>query len=219
VLALEAEKHTGPEGEVVALDNNEGMLAVARRKSSAIEWRQGSAESLPFQDGRFDAVVSQFGLMFFEDKRQAVDEMARVLEPGGRLAVAVWGKLADTPGYAAVTRILGQLFGQETADALRAPYSLGDEGLLMSLFHVDGLKDVKITTLQGKAVFPSLHSWMYTDVKGWTLADVLDDEQFGQLLRSAEEKLTEFVDANGQVSFDAPAHIVSATKTLIETAV
>jgi ubiquinone/menaquinone biosynthesis C-methylase UbiE len=62
------------------------MIAVARRKSPDIEWRIGQAEAMPFAEGAFDAVVSQFGLMFFEDRIGAITEMWRVLRPGGRLS-------------------------------------------------------------------------------------------------------------------------------------
>lgn len=57
---------------------------------------------LPFDGDSFDAVVSQFGLMFFEDRPLALREMMRVLRPGGHLAVAVWDTLENTPGYTAM---------------------------------------------------------------------------------------------------------------------
>jgi SAM-dependent methyltransferase len=91
ILARTIAERLGAKGSVVGLDLNEGMLQVAKRKAPAIEWRQGRAESLPFEAHSFDATVSQFGLMFFEDRRAALQEMARVLKPGGHLAVAVWG--------------------------------------------------------------------------------------------------------------------------------
>src|SRR4051812_79747 len=65
VLACEVAARAGAAGEVVGLDVNPGMLAVARERSPAIAWHEGAAESLPFPDRSFDAVVSQFGLMFF----------------------------------------------------------------------------------------------------------------------------------------------------------
>jgi SAM-dependent methyltransferase len=92
------------------------MLAVARRKYPSIDWRDGRAESLPFADARFDAVLSQFGLMFFVDKVAALREMRRVLRPRGRLAVAVWDALEQSPGYAAFAALLQRLFGAATAD-------------------------------------------------------------------------------------------------------
>jgi ubiquinone/menaquinone biosynthesis C-methylase UbiE len=97
VLAREAAQRVAPRGAVTGLDRNEGMLAVARRAAPAVDWRVGRAESLPFADGAFAAVVSQFGLMFFEDRVAALKEMWRVLRPGRRLAVAVWDSLSAAP--------------------------------------------------------------------------------------------------------------------------
>jgi SAM-dependent methyltransferase len=212
VLARAAAACVGPTGAVVGLDINAGMLGVAGAQAPAIEWRQGRAEALPWGDSSFDAVVSQFGLMFFEDRTTALQEMMRVLRPGGRLAVAVWGSLGDTPGYAAMTELLQQLFGDQVAGALRAPFLLGDRQLLHSLFAEAGIAEAQITTHKGTARFPSLPAWVYTDIKGWTLADVLDDTQFEQLLQWAQEALHQFVRDDGTVVFDSPAHIVTATK-------
>src|SRR5690606_14251013 len=103
------------------LDRNEGMLAVARREAPGIEWRAGRAEALPFLDGAFDAVVSQFGLMFFEDRVAALREIWRVLRPGGRMALAVWDALDNIPGYAAMVVLRRRLFGDRIANELRAP--------------------------------------------------------------------------------------------------
>jgi ubiquinone/menaquinone biosynthesis C-methylase UbiE len=213
VLARAVAERVGSAGVVVGVDVNEGMLAVARRKAPAIEWKQGRAEALPFDSDSFDAVVSQFGLMFFEDRRAALQEMVRVVRPSGRLAVAVWDSLDHTPGYAAMTDLLQQLFGDQVAQALRAPYVLGDRERLRSLFAEAGISDAQITTQAGTARFPSIQSWIYTDIKGWTLADVLEDAQFDLLLKEAERVLRRFVTADGTVAFSAPAHIVTATKT------
>jgi ubiquinone/menaquinone biosynthesis C-methylase UbiE len=212
VLARAVADRVGSAGSVAGVDVNDGMLAVARRKAPAIAWKQASAEALPFDNDSFDAVVSQFGLMFFADRCAALKEMLRVVRPGGRLAVAVWDSLEHTPGYAAMTDLLQLLFGDQVADALRAPYVLGDRQLLRSLFAETGVPDAQITTQAGIARFPSIQSWVYTDIKGWTLADALDDAQFERLLTEAEQPLRPFVAADGTVAFSAPAHIVTATR-------
>jgi ubiquinone/menaquinone biosynthesis C-methylase UbiE len=212
VLAREAARRTAPGGKVTGLDCNPGMLAVAGRQAPGIEWTEGMAETLPFADGSFDAVVSQFGLMFFQDRVAALAEMRRVLKPGGRLAVAVWDSQDNTPGYRAMTELLARLFGEEAADALRAPYCLGDRQALASLFDDAGIADARIETLTGTAVFPSIEAWVHTDIRGWTLADRIDDRQFEQLQQEARFALQDFVDADGAVRFDHPAHIITAIR-------
>jgi ubiquinone/menaquinone biosynthesis C-methylase UbiE len=212
ILAREAAGVVGPGGTVAGVDINEGMLAVAQQKAPQIDWKVAPAESLPFESGSFDRVVSQFGLMFFEDPVQAIAEMVRVLRPGGTLAVAVWDRLEAAPGYEALARLLDELFGPEAAQSLHAPYALGNKQRLASLFAQGGLPQPALETIPGTARFPSLASWLYTDIRGWTLAGSIDDEGFARLSQIAQHRLAPFVRADGAVEFEAPAHIVAAAK-------
>lgn len=214
VVARALAARVGASGSVTGLDVNEGMLAVARQADSTIAWQWGVAETLPFEDGNFDAVVSQFALMFFDDKVTALAEMMRVLRPGGRLVVAVWHTLEHTPGYAAMVALLQKLFGAGPADALRAPYALGRPSVLRALFREASIRDFRISTGQGRARFPSLASWVHTDIKGWTLADMIDDVQMSRLLHEARVALKPFVMDDGRVEFSAPAHLVTAQKAV-----
>jgi demethylmenaquinone methyltransferase / 2-methoxy-6-polyprenyl-1,4-benzoquinol methylase len=83
-LAVEAERRGG---RVVGLDFSEQMLERARKKSGAIEWVQGDALALPFADGEFDAATVGFGVRNLADIEGGLRELARVLRPGGKLAV------------------------------------------------------------------------------------------------------------------------------------
>lgn len=207
-LARAALERVGADGSVVGLDINDQMLAVAQARMPAVEWRAGSAEALPFEDDSFDVVLSQFGLMFFEDRVAALREMGRVLGPRGRIAVAVWGSLADTPGYSAMVDLLQRMFGDDAANALRAPYVLGDPSTLVALFDEAGLPGADVSTQMGTARFPSIESWMFT-IRGWTLAYTFDETQYAQLLAEADRVLQSFVTTSGAVEFAAPAHIVT----------
>ncbi len=209
VLARSARDRVGAAGSVTGIDINDGMLAVARKRSPDIAWRTGDAGALPFVADTFDCVVSQFGLMFFPDRPRALREMRRVTRRNGRIAVAVWGALADTPGYAAMAALLLDLFGADVANSLAAPYALGDRDVLGSLCTEAGIHDAVIDTIVGRAQFASLDAWLYTDIRGWTLANVIDDADYARLSAAARERLSAFVDDAGAVSFDAPAHIVS----------
>ncbi len=213
VLALAALERVGPEGTVAGLDANPDMLSVARRKSTAIEWREGKAESLPYPDQSFDAVVSQFGLMFFDDRPAAFREMMRVLQPKGRLAVAVCDALDHSPGYAALARLLEKLFGDHVADAFRAPFVLGDPDKLRRICAAAELGNAKIARHNGSVRFASIASLVSTErACVWTLGGMLDDGQFATLLREAEQALKPFADKDGTSVFDMPALIVTADK-------
>lgn len=133
VLARELARRVCPKSSAVGLDLNADMLSVARSSAPEIEWCEASAEVMPFSDATFDSVLSQFGLMFFADRPAAIREMTRVLRPGGTIVIAVWDGLDNTPGYAAMTALLQHLFGDQTANALRAPYALGDINALRAM--------------------------------------------------------------------------------------
>lgn len=212
VLTREVFKRVDSDGSVVGLDINEGMLAVAKDRNSNIEWKKAAAESIPFEDETFDAVVSQFGLMFFADKNAAIKEMFRVLKSDGKLVIAVWDSLENAAGYKKVVEILDRLFGKETADALRSPYCLGNTEVLKTLFQQAEIPVVEIKKISGKVHFPSIESWIFMDIKGWTLADIINEDQYQHLLKEAEKELRSFVLENGSVEFEHPAYFIKAIK-------
>lgn len=214
VFARDAARRVGPEGFVAGVDPNPGMLVVAMRVAPELQWREAVAESLPYDDGMFDAVVSQFGLMFFSDRVIALREMMRVLAPGGRLTVAVWDSLDNIPAYAILVALIQHLVGKRAADALRAPFILGDPSALRDLFDRAGIRDAMVETHTGVARYPSIRSWVLTDVKGWfPLVDVvLDKAEYDTLANEAERALALFAAPNHAVEFPISVHIVSASK-------
>ncbi len=198
VLTLAVSEIVGPGGSVVGLDANPQMLAVARRKPVQTEWLEGMAEVLPLPNKSFDAVVSQFGFMFFEGKPQALREMMRVLRPGGRLAVAVCDAVENSPGYSAFTLLLDRLFGQQVGDAFRAPFSLGDAGQLREICREAGIDDAEIVQRNEKVRFESVDAMVSTErACVWTLGGVLTDEQFERLLKESEKALKPFATGGG----------------------
>jgi SAM-dependent methyltransferase len=214
VLAREISLRAGSTGRVAGLDPGPGMLAVARQRAPAVEWREGVAESLPFPSESFDAVVSQFGLMFFTDRRKAIGEMLRVLAPGGRLAVAVWDSLDHMPAYEAEVELLQRTAGQRAADALRAPFVLGDRAALAALFSAAGAASADIATQRGTARFPSIRSMVEADLRGWlpVVGVILTEPEIERVLREAEHALGAYVATDGRVTFDLSAHLVTARR-------
>jgi ubiquinone/menaquinone biosynthesis C-methylase UbiE len=105
-VARQAAPFVGPTGRVVGLDLNTGMLEIARSmpmpESISLEWQQGDATALPFQNASFDVVCCSQGLQFFPDRATALGEMFRVLAPVGRLALAVWRGIEHQPFYSAL---------------------------------------------------------------------------------------------------------------------
>jgi len=214
ILAREIALRVGPAGRVAGVDPSPGMVAVAKQLAPAIEWREGAAESLPFPDQSFDAVVSQFGLMFFTDRRQGLREMLRVLTPGGRLAVAVWDSLDNMPAYASEVALLERMAGRQAADALRAPFVLGDREDLATLFSEAGMASAHVTTHRGTAQFPSIRTMVEADLRGWlpVMGVLLSEDQIDRILREAEQALGSYATAGGEATFQLSAHLVTAKR-------
>jgi len=208
IVARAAVARVGVGGSVVGVDPNPGMLHVASTAEPAVTWRQGRAEDLPFEADSFDRAFSQFALMFFEDRPKALAEMARVVRPGSPVTVATWAALEDTPGYAAMAALLERLFGAEAADAIRAPYVLGDPIELGDLLGAT-LDQVEVTMVDGLARFDSIDDWVHTDIRGWTLAEAINDTQYEVLLDEARRELARFTDDAGRVRFAAPALVAT----------
>ncbi|MBV7379153.1 methyltransferase domain-containing protein [Maritimibacter dapengensis] len=207
--AREALAQVGARGHVTGLDRNDGMLAVAAARTPDVDWVEGMAEDLPFEDACFDRVLCQFGLMFFDDRAAALREMRRVLRPGGRLGLSVWDRAEASPGYARMIGLIGDMFGAEAADALRAPFVLGDRDALRRVLADGRLGDARVETVAGEARFSSIREWVRMDVRGWTLSDLIDDAGFEALVAAAEGACADFVGDGGVVRFAAPAHLVT----------
>ncbi len=213
VLARAAHNVVGSEGSVVGLDLNEEMLAVARRVGPGIDWKEGQAEALPFDDDSFDAVVSQFGFMFFEDQAGAIREMMRVVKPGSRIAIAVCDAIDHSPGYAVLTEMLHRLFGPEAANAFRAPFQAGDPELLLSRFREAGIDGATVKRHDGYVHFASPAALVSAErACAWTLGGMLDDAQFERLLEAANEAFEPFTQPDGSVKLLMPALIATAVK-------
>jgi len=209
VLARAAAAVVGPAGAVCGVDLNSGMLEVAARIAPEITWLRGAAEDLPVPDQSADRVCSQFGLMFVADRATAVREMARVMRPGGRACVATWAALSETPGYAAMVALLRDLVGSEPAEALSAPFTIGTPESLQAAMAA-GFSEVEVHRLDGEARFASLDAWVTTEVRAWTLQEMLDDTQLEELRVQAGQRLRKFCDDSGAVRFPAPALVAVA---------
>jgi ubiquinone/menaquinone biosynthesis C-methylase UbiE len=161
IVARKAASLVGPGGRVAGLDANEGMLAVAgtcarKEGRAAVEWYCSDVSRMPFSPGEFDAVLCHQGLQFFPDKTAALQEMARVLAPEGRLALGVWGRLARCPYVIAVCGVLEKYLGAESTTLFKQAGSLSDPGELLSLVRDAGFSDVHLRAETKMSRHPSL---------------------------------------------------------------
>ena len=118
---------------IVATDLNDAMLAEAGETAVArpVEWRQADAMTLPFDDSSFDAVICQFGAMFFPDRVKAFGEARRVLAPGGVLLFNVWDRIEENDFAHVVTTALAASYPDDPPRFLaRTPHGYHDRGAI-----------------------------------------------------------------------------------------
>lgn len=157
-IATAALSHAlSPDTEIVATDLNDAMLDYARQKRGdlpGVTFRQADAQSLPFDDHSFDAVVCQFGVMFFPDKAQAVSEFARVLRPGGLLAFNVWDSLQNNPVARIAQDTIASFFDADAPDFLTVPFGYYEIEPIRNLIRDAGLKAQDVQTVSATVERP-----------------------------------------------------------------
>ena len=129
VLTRALARSLAPGVEIVATDLNQPMLdeAMSRGTARPVQWCQADAQQLPFPDASFDAVVCQFGAMFFPSKAAAFAQARRVLRPGGVFLFSVWDKLGDNEFADEVTAALASLFPDDPPRFMaRTPHGYHD---------------------------------------------------------------------------------------------
>jgi SAM-dependent methyltransferase len=117
-------------GTIVATDFNQPMLeqAAAIGTTRPVEFKQADAQALPFEAESFDAVVCQFGVMFFPDKQRAFAEVNRVLRPGGYFIFNVWDRIEDNDFAHIVSDAVAALFPDDPPRFLaRTPHGYHDQ--------------------------------------------------------------------------------------------
>jgi ubiquinone/menaquinone biosynthesis C-methylase UbiE len=126
--------------EVTGLDLTPRLLEVGKANADEagveIEWVEGDAEQLPFEDASFDVVMSVFGSMFAPDHKAAADEIARVMKPGGRMAICAWTPDGHTGHFFAITAA----HMPPPPEGFQPPVLWGDEEHVRQLFDGSGVE-------------------------------------------------------------------------------
>ncbi len=210
----------GRTGAVVGVDLNPGMLGVARstvsrdsRPGATIEWREASADKLPFPNATFDIVYCQLGLQFFADRAAALREMRRVLVAEGRLAIMVWCGIQDSPGFAVLAEALERHVSKAAAIIMRAPFALADADELAALVRAAGFQDIAIQRRVGAVRFPSVEKFVLSYVAGSPLAGAVaqaNDAVREALITDVRTALAQYITRKTGLAFPIAAHLANA---------
>lgn len=146
---------------IVATDLNQAMLdqAIAVGTKRPVEWHQADAMNLPFRDEEFDAVVCQFGVMFFPDKVKAFSEARRVLDPRGIFLFNVWDKIAENEFADTVNQAIESMFPEDPPLFMaRTPHGYYDRTIIEQDLKSGGFrKSAQIVTVTICSRAPSPH--------------------------------------------------------------
>jgi len=136
---------------IVATDLSQPMIDLAQTLGTErpVEWRQADVLALPFDDQEFDAVVCQFGVMFFPHKSTAFAEAHRVLRPGGVFIFNVWDRIEENEFADTVATAVASMFpGDPPSFLARTPYGYSDRSAIQRDLSVGGfLAQAQVTTI------------------------------------------------------------------------
>lgn len=212
VVARECLRLVGSDGSVTGLDISLEMLVVASTIAPGVGWVQGDAMMLPFPPRSFDRVVSQFTLMFVPDPVKALDEMWRVLRPGGRLTVSVSGALRDSPVNLELAELVERHVGRRGRGVVEEIWTSGPEELEAS-FARAGITNTLVTIEHEVTEYPSIQVFVESEVRGWApLSELVDDETLASMVADADHSLIAHLDTEGRLRYDSPYYMVAAVK-------
>lgn len=200
---------------IVATDLNQPMLDVGARIGTArpVEWRQADAMQLPFPDASFDALVCQFGIMFFPDKARAFAEARRVLRSGGMLLFNVWDRIEDNEFAHAVTAGLAEVFPDDPPRFLaRIPHGYWDRAAIAGDLAAGGFIGApRFTTVAARSRAESAEVPAIAYCQGTPLRNEIA-ERDAQRMEDATAAATEAVAqrfGRGAVDGKIQAHVVT----------
>ncbi|HTS24114.1 MAG TPA: class I SAM-dependent methyltransferase [Casimicrobiaceae bacterium] len=200
---------------IVGTDLNPGMLDQAEAVGTAypVEWRPADAMLLPFADETFDAVVCQFGAMFFPDRAKAFGEARRVLRPGGAFLFNVWDRIEDNEFADAVTTALEARFPRDPPRFLaRTPHGYHDKAVIAADLARGGFRGtpaIATVARRSRADSPRVPAMAYC--QGTPLRSEIearDAAGLGAATDAAERELARRF-GSGAVDGKIQAHVVS----------
>lgn len=203
---------------IVSTDLNQAMLdhAMTLGTKRAVSWKQADAMNLPFPDGAFDAVVCQFGVMFFPDKAKAFAEANRILRPGGAFLFNVWDRIEESEFADCINQAMARQFPNDPSQFMvRVPHGYYDRAVIIqALLEAEFGGPILFETVAMQSRGESPRSVAIAFCQGTPLRNELEgrgatmlDEATDVAAAAIQERF-----GDGQVSGKIQAHVICATK-------
>jgi ubiquinone/menaquinone biosynthesis C-methylase UbiE len=204
---------------IVATDLNQPMIdhAMGIGTSRPVTWQQADAMQLPFDDGSFDAVVCQFGTMFFPEKATAFAEAWRVLRPGGTFLFSVWDRIEDNEFADCITQTMAKLFPYDPPRFMaRVPHGHYDTSAISSALVHGGFNGAHVfDTVVAHSRADSPRTVAIAFCQGTPLRNEIEARD-ATLLEKATDLATDAIGQRfgvGEVTGKIQAIVVAATRT------
>ena len=212
IVARTAADLVGPAGSVTGLDLNEAMLTVARRVRPDLDWRQGDACALPFDEQTFDVVLSQMALMFVPDRPAALREMGRVAKQGGTVGLLVPSELERQVAFAPFLDIAARHAGPEALSLMSSYFVCGSLDGLTALVEAAGLTVTTSRIEAGTYTAPSIDAAVANEIESTPLRERISDEVYQQIRDEARTLFAPYTAADGTLNTPFDANLVVAQR-------
>lgn len=215
--SITAAKKIGHSGYILATDISPNILAFAQKMAEEagiknMETRVMDGESLTVPDEIFDAVISRVGLIYFPDQQKALQEMFRVLKPGGKVAAIVYSTPEKNKFFSIpVSIIRNRAKLPPPAAGQPGPFSLGAAGVIEKSFEAAGFRNVISVRVDSPVVLPSAKVCVQFEKQSFgalhQMMSGLAEEQKQAVWEEIEQELTQFETGKG---FIGPCEMVVA---------
>jgi SAM-dependent methyltransferase len=199
---------------VVATDLNQPMLdhAAAQTSFSNVSWQKVDAQALPFPDRTFDAVVCQFGVMFFPDKQKAYREARRVMKEVGRFIFNSWDRIEDNEFADVVTAAMTDMFPNDPPLFLaRTPHGYHNKEVILDDLRSAGFVNITVDTVTRRSVAPSCRDPAIGYCQGTPLRNELEARgRLAEATEAATRRISERF-GKGPVDGKIQAHVITAS--------
>lgn len=208
----------GAKGSVVGIDLSERMVELARQNAKGrdnVEFRVMDAEKLEFPDASFDLAVCRFGLQIVTDPDRAIQEMRRVLRPGGRMAATVWGPGERVPAIDVIVAPMLEFAEPDETGYIPTPYEMGGEDELVEILRKAGFRDPAEKRVTHEFTFRDGKTFFDAILKGTPIGhSLLEEDEPTQkaVLAKTAKNLEKWTLPDGSIRVPAEAVVVGAVR-------